>query len=122
MEKIKEKIKLENITKLLFIVVCIMFTIPSVNYLIQKGTILGFNKEFKFLLNNTDTVKQTTAYILILSAMTILYFLIIKRREKIFKNTKTIFRRILLFRSRKNKQQIHAKPILYNNKRLCRKQ
>ena len=91
MEKLKENEKLNKIIKILFIITAIMFAIPSIIYLIQNGTILNFTKEFKFLLNDSDTLKQTAVYMLILISMTILYFLIIKRREKIFKNTKRMF-------------------------------
>lgn len=91
MEKLKENERLNNIIKLLFIIASIMFAVPSIIYLLQKGTVLDFTNEFKFLLNDEDTLKQTLIYALILISMTILYFLIIKRREKIFKNSKRMF-------------------------------
>ena len=91
MEKLKENEKLNKIIKILFIITAIMFAVPSIIYLIQNGTVLNFTKEFEFLLNDSDTLKQTAVYMLILLSMTILYFLIIKRREKIFKNTKRMF-------------------------------
>ena len=91
MEKLKENERLNNIIKLLFIVASIMFAVPSIIYLIQNGTVLNFTREFKFLLNDENTLKQTAIYMLILGSMTLLYFLIIKRREKIFKNTKRMF-------------------------------
>ena len=91
MEKLKENERLNKIIKILFIITSIMFAVPSIIYLMQNGTVLNFTKEFKFLLNDSDTLKQTAVYMLILISMTILYFLIIKRREKIFKNTKRMF-------------------------------
>lgn len=93
MEETNKKRKKETkiILKILFIISCIIFAIPSITYYIKNKTVLKFEPWFQFLLNNTDRIEQTMVYILILIALTVFYFLIVKNREKIFKNTKEMF-------------------------------
>lgn len=87
----KQKKEIKIIPKILFVISCIIFAIPSITYYIKNKTVLKFEPWFQFLLNNTDRIEQTMAYILILIALTVFYFLIVKKREKIFKNKKEMF-------------------------------
>ena len=89
-ENIKNR-KMNNVLKIIFAISCIMFAIPSITYYIQNKTVFRFEQWFKFLLNDASRIEQTYIYILILLAMSITYFLIIKNREKIFKNTRRMF-------------------------------
>ena len=69
----------------------IISTIPSIIYLIQNKTILNFDKYFTILFNDTDRLEQTLIYIIILAIITTLYVLILKNRDKIFKNIKQVY-------------------------------
>lgn len=91
MKKINNKNNENIIIKILFVLSCIMFAIPSIGYYIKNKTVFKFEQWFKFLLNDTDRITQTFIYILILAALTSIYFLIIRNRKKIFKNTKRMF-------------------------------
>lgn len=93
MEEINKKQKKETktILKILFIISCIIFAIPSITYYIENKTVLKFEPWFQFLLNDTNRIEQTMVYILILIALTVFYFLIVKNREKVFKSKKEMF-------------------------------
>jgi len=85
-----------NFLKYIFILFSIMFAIPSIIYYINNKTILGFNKEFRFLLNDAHKGFQTFVYAYLIIGMIIVYYLIIKNKDKIFKNTKQIFKYIAI--------------------------
>lgn len=90
----KTVIEFMNSKKLLLIVLvltAIIFAIPSINYLLENKTILNFNEYFKFCLEDTNRIEQTIIYIIILTLLTICYFLIVKNREKLFKNNKQMY-------------------------------
>lgn len=89
-KSLKDKIS-NNLIKILFVIVCIMFAIPSIKYYINNKTIFKFEQWFKFLLNDTNRISQTYIYVLIICALILLYFLIVKNREKIFKSNKQMF-------------------------------
>lgn len=87
----KQNKKLELI-KILFIIVSVLFAMPSIIYLIQKETVLKFGPYFHFLYDMpVSRATQTLLYLFILVILAILYFSIIKNRKKIFKNTKKMF-------------------------------
>ena len=95
LEKLRNKIKNENkmfnnLIKIFFVIAAIIFAMPSICYIIKNNTILNFDKYYKFLLNDIDITKQTLAYILSLTILTILYFLIIKHRKIMFKSNKNM--------------------------------
>lgn len=95
--KIKETKNPQNILKILFIISSIIFAIPSIIYLIKNQTIYQFEPYFKYLLtNNIDPLYQTFFYIIILSILTLLYILIIKQRETLFKTSKNMYIFILI--------------------------
>ncbi len=94
--KITEKDKNINLIKIMYIVLSFAFITPSMVYILKNKTIFGFNKEFKFLLNNIDTVKQTIIYLIIISLLITIYFLIIKKRKQLFKDTKSVMKFILI--------------------------
>ncbi len=87
-----EKIKKDNkILKILFILSCIMFAVPSVIYYVQNKTVFKFEQWFRFLLNDSDRINQTMIYVIILTILIILFIYVVKQREKIFKNNKRMF-------------------------------
>lgn len=91
MEKIYKKENIGILLKASFIISVIIFAIPSVKYYLQHKTIYKFEEWFKYLLKDTDRLEQTIIYIIILISMTLIYFLIIKNRNKIFKNNKRMY-------------------------------
>ena len=76
---------------IVFVLTAILFAIPSIQYLLENRTILNFNEYFKFCLEDTNRVEQTIIYLIILTLLTICYFLIVKHREKLFKNNKQMY-------------------------------
>lgn len=89
-EKIQTFFENKKIILTIFVILSIMFAIPSLRYMLQNGTVLQFNEYFKFCLNEDDRVEQAIFYIAILALLTIVYVFIIKNREKLFKNIKEI--------------------------------
>lgn len=91
-----EKKAKANYLKYIFIFFSIMFAIPSVMYYVNNKTILGFDREFKFLLNDNDKIFQTVIYAYLIIGMIVTYYLMIKHKDKIFKNDKQIFKYICI--------------------------
>lgn len=87
----KDDKKFNFILKLFFVISCIAFAIPSLVYYTKNKTVFKFEQWFRFLLNDSDRINQTLIYILILCAMTIGYYSIVKNRKNIFKNIKKMF-------------------------------
>ncbi len=84
------KIKNINLIKVLFIVSSFTFIIPSIIYICKFKTILGFNKEFKFLLDDSNRILQTIVYLIIVTLLILIYFLIIKKRKELFRDMKSV--------------------------------
>ena len=80
-----------NKIKIIFAMLCLAFAVPSIKFMVEKGTLLNFNTYFKFLIDDSNRLNQTLIYIVILLGITIFYFLIIKNREKVFKNNKQMW-------------------------------
>ena len=90
-EKVIGFIHSKKIILIGFVLMAIIFAVPSIQYLLENGTILNFNEYFKFCLEDTNRVEQTIIYLIILTLLTICYFLIVKNREKLFKNNKQMY-------------------------------
>ena len=86
--EIAKKFNINLMIKLLFAFSCILFVLPSIIYLLRNGTVLGFDKWYCFLLNDSNRNMQTFLYLIILTIMTTFYFFIIKRQKDMFKNIK----------------------------------
>ena len=83
MEKLKNKQ-----TKIIFIVVSILLIMPSIIYMIQNRTLLGFNKYYNFFI--TDKISKTIStyiYLCLLGLMIISYYKLIQNKKE-FKNIK----------------------------------
>ena len=90
-EKIVNFIDSKKVIMLVFLLASILFAIPAIQYLLENRTIQNFNEYFKFCLNDTSRLEQTLIYIIILTVLTIFYFLIIKNRNTLFKNNKQMY-------------------------------
>ena len=90
-EKVIGFIHSKKIILIGFVLMAIIFAVPSTQYLLENRTILNFNEYFKFCLEDTNRVEQTIIYLIILTLLTICYFLIVKNREKLFKNNKQMY-------------------------------
>ena len=91
MEKIIGFIHSKKVILMVFVLIAIIFAIPSMKYLSENGTIRNFNEYFKFCLDDTNRIEQTIIYLIILTLLTIFYFLIVKNRNKLFKNNKQMY-------------------------------
>ena len=90
-EKIVNFIDSKKVIMLVFLLASILFAIPAIQYLLENRTIQNFNEYFKFCLNDTSRLEQILIYIIILTVLTIFYFLIIKNRNTLFKNNKQMY-------------------------------
>ena len=90
-EKVIQFVYSKKLILIIFVLLAILFGIPSMKYLLENKTVLNFNEYFKFTLEDTNRIDQTIMYIVILTALTIFYFLIVKNRDKLFKNNKQIY-------------------------------
>lgn len=90
-EKVVGFISSKKVIMIVFILVSILFAIPSIQYLFENKTILNFNEYYKFCLDDSSRVEQTIIYSAILTVLIIFYFLIVKNREKLFKNNKQMY-------------------------------
>lgn len=85
-----------KIMKVLFIIFSLLLITPSIIYLIQNKTVMGFDTYFNFFINNTaNKTISTLIYICIYLVITILYLMIIKQKE-IFKNINHIIKFVFL--------------------------
>lgn len=93
------KINKGIIIKVLFVISCILFILPSFFYVLKNRTLYKFDKWFCFLLNDSNRDIQTIIYISILTLMTILFYFLVKKRDDIFKGIKEILLYILIVSS-----------------------
>ena len=79
-----------KVLKISFIILNLLFIIPSLIYLIQNKTILGYNLYYNFFITNQiNKILSTSIYLAIFVAIFIIYLMIIKQKE-MFKNIKQI--------------------------------
>lgn len=89
-------LKNKKILPIIYIMLSIIFVIPSIIYFFQNKTVYEFNMWFKFFLNDTSKELQTVSYIAILIAIIFCYVMIIKNRNKIFKNIKSVLKYVAI--------------------------
>lgn len=76
--------------KISFIILNLLFIIPSIIYLIQNKTMLGYNLYYNFFITNQiNKILSTSIYLAIFVTIFIIYIMIIKQKE-MFKNIKQI--------------------------------
>lgn len=93
----KEKI-IKNL-KTIYIIVSMMFIVPSIWFIIANKTVYNFNGnlEYCFLLTkNINRYEQAFWFFIISLLLIIIYYLLIKNYKVNFKNSKNIFSFILI--------------------------
>ena len=76
--------------KIAFIIVSLLFAIPSILYWMQNKTAIGFSTYFNFFIHtNSNKIVSTIVYIILFIAMMIIYLCMIKKKN-IFKDIKQI--------------------------------
>lgn len=79
-----------KILKMVYIILSVFLVIPSIIYLIQNKTVMGFNTYYNFFINtNSNKIVSTLIYLAIYMTIIIMYLIIIKKKD-IFKNIKQI--------------------------------
>ena len=104
LERLNKKTKQSNIIKYIFIALVSIFVIPTLFFYIKAKTIFYYNGEFDWLgkVVGQNTVTYLHYYIniigflFLMTLITIFYLLMIKHVNKIFKNTKSLIKYILL--------------------------
>ena len=78
----------------IMILIAIILCVPSITYLINNKTVDGFNSYYTYDLENwTNTQKGLISGIIVIGLLliySIIYFVVIKKENKIFKNNKQI--------------------------------
>lgn len=91
----KEETIKNLLIKIMYVITSLLFTIPSIIYLIQNKTVYNFIYVFSYFFTKkvlpTDYYINTIIYIVIFAVLFLLYFYILKNISKIFKNTKRLF-------------------------------
>ena len=76
--------------KIAFIIVSLLFAIPSILYWMQNKTVMGFSTYFNFFINtNSNKIVSTIIYLILFVAMMIIYLYMIKKKN-VFKDIKQI--------------------------------
>ena len=88
--KIKNFLK-DKIYLVIFAIISFLFITPSIIYLAKNKTVLNFDNEFCFLLNDSNRLFQALVYTIIILGMIGIYYIIIKKRNRIFKNIKQLY-------------------------------
>lgn len=77
----KKQEKINQLIKVSWILISILFAMPSIIYLVQKKTVFQFGPYFQFLYDMPiSRITQTLLYIFLLTGLAILYFITIKKR------------------------------------------
>ena len=93
---IKKNIIKENdiILKIALIIVSICFAVPSILFFIRNKTIYNFNGDLEYcflLTRDINRLYQAGVFCIFVTIYLLIYFLLIKNRDKIFKNTKQVY-------------------------------
>ena len=76
------------IFKIYFIIIAILFVVPSMVYLINNSSILGFKNYYNFFIDNgQNKILSTMIYIIIFISLSAIYLFFINKKEA-FKNIK----------------------------------
>lgn len=92
---IKKEISSDLIIKIIYFFTSILFTIPSINYLIKNKTIYNFVYVFSYMYRSATGENEryinAIIYVILFSILFLLYFKILKNISKIFKTNKRMF-------------------------------
>ena len=90
-----EKLKNKNI-KIIHILLSMLMIIPSIIYLIQNKTVMGFNIYYNFFINTgLNKTFSTIIYLILFIASTTIYLIIINKKE-MFENIKNILKYVAI--------------------------
>ena len=92
-----KRINKNNWLKIGLIVISILFVLPSIIFLIKNKSVMCFtgDLEFCFLLTNSISRKiQAAVYSVFLVIYIVLYYWILKKRNKLFKTEKSVYKLI----------------------------
>ena len=89
MENVASKNNINNILKIVFIILAILLITPSVIYLVQNKTIYNFNTYYNFFINKeiSKTI-STTTYLILFIAITAIYLRFVIKKS--FENIKQV--------------------------------
>ncbi len=80
----------EKIIKGLFIIMAILFIIPSIAYMANNQTVMGFDTYYNFFINDGSYKTMSSIIYLIILILMVAVYLIFIRKKHIFKNIKEI--------------------------------
>ena len=82
--------KWSDILKILFIILSLFMVIPSIMYLLKRGTILGFDNYYNFFINEgKNKALSTTLYLLTFLSLSAIYLYFINKKDS-FNNIKRL--------------------------------
>lgn len=83
-----------NILVIAFVVITVIFVIPSIIYMLKNKTVYDFIWMFTYFFkaptSKIDGILNAIMFFGLISLLFLLYFKIIKKHEKVFKNVKTL--------------------------------
>ena len=94
MEKIKRL--MNKNAKIILLTMSILFLLPSIIYFYNNRTVYLFSEENTFFLTHFNSLIQAICFFILIVIFIIFYYIVIKNRNKLFKNTKSVFLYILL--------------------------
>lgn len=84
----------DKIKKILFIILSVLLVIPSIVYMIQKKTVMGFDTYYNFFINSNKTL-STITYLSIFVSLMIIYLMIVNSKNQ-FKDIKQILKYVAI--------------------------
>lgn len=84
----------DKIKKILFIILSVLLVIPSIIYMIQKKTVMGFDTYYNFFINS-NKILSTMTYLLIFVSLMIIYLMIVHSKNQ-FKDIKQILKYVAI--------------------------
>lgn len=92
---LNKQIPSEILAKIAYIIISILFAIPSIIYLIQNKSVSKFIYMFSMFFTREYTIIENyinvVIYITLFSLLFFLYFYILKNINKVFKTNKSLF-------------------------------
>ena len=80
----------QNFFKIFFIILSILFVVPSIKYLVENGTVRFLNTYDNFFRNDgSNKILSSILYVVLFGGMAAIYIIFIKK-ESIFKNIKQL--------------------------------
>lgn len=85
-----------KIIKILFIILSVLLVIPSIIYMVQNKTVMGFDTYYNFFINKeSNKILSTVIYLILFVALMALYLMLIGKKEQ-FKDIRQILKYIAI--------------------------